>query len=216
MSDIILKTQLDSKVFKEGKVRDVYDLGDKLLMVATDRISAFDRVMQNGIPGKGKVLTGISVFWFKRLGHIVPNHLISADVVDFPDKFKKNDDVLRGRTMYTKKTEPIEVECVVRGYLAGSGLKEYRETGEVCGIKLPAGLKEADKLPEPVYTPAIKISEAGEHDINVSEEVVREKMGADMVAKLTEHSIKMYNVAQNESARKGITLAQSEELRVGK
>ena len=169
----LLETQLDGlSLARRGKVRDVYDItldnGEAaLLIVATDRISAFDYVLGSGIPDKGKVLTQLSGFWFERMGDLVPHHLLSLDVEAFPAAARRHADALRGRTMLARKTEPIPIECVARGYLSGSGWKEYQQSGRVCGIDLPKGLRESDRLPEPIFTPATK-AESG-HDINISE-----------------------------------------------
>jgi SAICAR synthetase len=154
-------------LFRTGKVRDVYDLGDSLLIVATDRISAFDYILATGIPDKGRVLTELSAFWFRRLAHVIPNHFVTMDVDAYPAAARAHATDLRGRSMLVRKTAPIEIECVARGYLSGSGWKEYRETGRVCGIALPAGLRESDRLPAPIFTPATKA--ASGHDINIDE-----------------------------------------------
>ena len=164
---LVLETNLAGlKTPKRGKVRDIYDLGDSLLIVATDRISAFDVVLPNAVPEKGRVLTQISKFWFSQIESIVRNHLISTDVKDFPASCRPHSDILEGRSMLVRKSQPLPVECVVRGYLSGSGLKEYRATGSVCGIKLPSGLTEASRLAEPIFTPSTK-AEVGQHDLNI-------------------------------------------------
>ena len=157
---------VDLQLLKRGKVRDIYDLGDRLLMVASDRISAFDVVMPNPIPDKGKILTQISLFWFKQMESLVDNHLITGDVEQYPAICKPYLDVLRSRSMLIKKAQPLPIECVVRGYISGSGWKSYQETGMVCGIKLPGGLTESAKLDEPIFTPSTK-EELGKHDINI-------------------------------------------------
>ena len=168
LSAPILNTMLSGRApDQQGKVRDIYDFGDRLLIVATDRISAFDYVLGSGIPDKGKVLTQISSFWFGRTGSIVANHLLATDPADFPSEATAAASMLAGRSMLVTKTEPLPIECVARGYLAGSGWKDYVATGEVCGIRLPAGLRESDRLPGPIFTPATK-AQAG-HDINISE-----------------------------------------------
>ena len=165
----LLETSLDGlTLHRRGKVRDVYEIGDQLLIVTTDRISAFDYVLGSGIPDKGKVLTQLSGFWFERMGELVPHHLISLDPDEFPAAARAHADVLRGRSMLVRRTEPVQIECVARGYLSGSGWKEYQQTGRVCGITLPPGLRESDRLPEPIFTPATK-AESG-HDENISEE----------------------------------------------
>ena len=165
---VILETEFsDLTLYARGKVRDLYSVGEFLLLVATDRISAFDHVLATGIPGKGKVLTQLSLFWFDFLRDIVPNHLITADVSEYPIALRRYKDELDGRSMLVKRAQMFPVECVVRGYLSGSGWKDYLATGTVCGIPLAAGLQEADKVPEPIFTPATK-SQDGEHDVNIS------------------------------------------------
>src|SRR5450432_3379946 len=175
-------------VFIRGKVRDVYDLGDKLLMVASDRISAFDFVLGTPVPDKGKILTQISAWWFKKLEGIVPHHLISADVGQFPADLQSYAEALEGRTMLVKKTDKIMIECVVRGYLAGSARKEYKKTQSVCGVRLPAGLRESDRLPEPIFTPATK-EEGGKHDENISFERMAEIVGRPLAQSLKDKSL---------------------------
>jgi len=197
----------DLKLLKRGKVRDVYDLEDKLLIVATDRISCFDVVLPTAIPYKGEILTRLSVFWFEFTKDIIPNHLISADIKDYPSPLKKYEQVLRGRSMLVKKTNPLPIECVVRGYLSGSGWKEYREKGSVCGVKLPEGLKESDKLPEPVFTPATK-EEKG-HDINVSESYLIERFGEVLISKIKEVSLALYRKASLYTEEKGVIIADT-------
>ncbi|HEU4691923.1 MAG TPA: phosphoribosylaminoimidazolesuccinocarboxamide synthase, partial [Vicinamibacterales bacterium] len=177
----LLETSLQGlTLHRRGKVRDVYEVGGDLLIVATDRISAFDYVLGSGIPDKGKVLTQLSAFWFERMGDLVPHHMITWDVADYPAALRPHADVLRGRSMLVRRTDPIQIECVARGYLSGSGWKEYQQTGAVCGIQLPAGLRESDPLPEPIFTPATK-AETG-HDVNISEEEAGRLVGADLVA----------------------------------
>ncbi|MFO7821745.1 MAG: phosphoribosylaminoimidazolesuccinocarboxamide synthase [Lentisphaeria bacterium] len=190
-----------------GKVRDIYDLGDSLLLVATDRISAFDCVMPNGIPGKGKVLTQLSLFWFEYLKWM-PNHLISADPADFPDAAQKVADDLRGRSMLVKKAGSIPVECVARGYLVGSGWKEYRKSQSVCGISLRPGYKQAEKLDEPIFTPAFK-AEQGEHDENISFSRTVELTDADTAAQLRDNTLKIYQAAADYAAERGIIIADT-------
>jgi len=204
----LLKTNFtDIELFKRGKVRDVYDLEDKLLVVSTDRISCFDVVLPTGIPYKGEVLTQLSLFWFEFTKDIVANHYISADVSRYPGVLHKYEDVLRGRSMLVKKAKPIPVECVVRGYLSGSGWKEYQQSRSICGIKLPEGLQESDKLPEPIFTPATK-EEVG-HDINVSQEFVEKELGKDITGKLKQISIALYKKASRYAESKGIILADT-------
>jgi len=195
------------KLFKRGKVRDVYDLEDKLLIVSTDRISCFDVVLPTAIPYKGKVLTELSLFWFKFTEEIIPNHLISSKVNDYPKSLQKYKDILEGRSMLVKKTKPIAVECVVRGYLSGSGWKEYQKTQSICGIKLPKGLKESEKLPQAIFTPATK-EDVG-HDVNVSEELIEKELGKEITQKLKEISLAIYNKASIYAESKGIIIADT-------
>ena len=195
------------KLFKKGKVRDVYDLDDKLLIISTDRISCFDVVLPTCIPYKGEVLTRLSLFWFEFTKDIIPNHLISAKIDDFPLELHKYKNILEGRSMLVKKTKPIPIECVVRGYLSGSAWKEYQKSQSVCGIELPKGLRESDRLPEAIFTPATK-EETG-HDINVSEEFVEKKFGKDITKKLKEISLAIYNKASIYAEAKGIIIADT-------
>ncbi len=197
----------DTEFFKRGKVRDIYDFEDKLLIVSTDRISCFDVVLPTVIPNKGEVLTKLSLFWFEFTRDIIPNHLITANADDFPEGLTKYKEILRGRSMLVKKAGPIPVECVVRGYLAGSGWKEYQETQSICGIKLPQGLREADKLPEPIFTPATK--EDMGHDINVRQEYIEKEMGKDIVTKLKDVSIALYKKASEYAQNRGIIIADT-------
>ena len=204
----LLHTDLDGlTLHRRGKVRDVYEIGDQLLIVATDRISAFDYVLGSGIPDKGRVLTQLSGFWFGRMGDLVPHHLISMDVEAFPDAARRHAEQLRGRTMLVRRTEPVPIECVARGYLSGSGWKEYQQTGRVCGITLPAGLRESDRLPEPIFTPATK-AETG-HDINISEEEAGRIVGADLVAKLKALTLEIYGRGVAHAESKGIIIADT-------
>lgn len=204
----VASTQLDNiKLFRKGKVRDVYDVGDKLLIVSTDRISCFDVVLPDCIPNKGAILTQLSVFWFELFRDMIPNHFITMDVNDFPKELRKHEDVLRGRSMLVKKTKPILFECVVRGYLAGSGWKEYQETQSVCGIKLPKGLKKSDKLSKPIFTPATK-EESG-HDMNVSYKLVKGVLGKNIAAKLKDTSIALYRKAAQFARERGIIIADT-------
>lgn len=199
---------IDIKPDAQGKVRDIYDLGDKLLMVATDRISAFDYILEDEIPHKGAVLTQISLFWLEQLKDVIGNHLISADVADLPEQFKPYADYLRGRFMLVKKAEMFPVECIVRGYLAGSGLKEYQKQGTVCGIQLPEGLVNSSKLPEPIFTPSTK-AEIGDHDENISFERCAEILGEDAATQLRDLAIKVYSVARDHTAENGIIIADT-------
>ena len=211
MDQVLLNIDLPGiKLFKKGKVRNVFDLGDKLLLVASDRISAFDSVMPNGIPDKGKILTQISVFWFDFTEPIIENHVISADVNKFPSEIKINEEVkkvLDKRSMLVKKTEMIEIECVARGYLSGSAWKEYKESGSVCGIKLPSGLKESDKLPETIFTPATKA--ASGHDINISEKEMKDSVGVEVGNILKEKTLEVYKTARDYADTKGIIIADT-------
>ena len=204
----LLETSLDGlTLHRRGKVRDVYETGDQLLIVTTDRISAFDYVLGSGIPDKGKVLTQLSGFWFERMGDLVPHHLISMDVDEFPAAARAHADVLRGRTMLVRRTEPVPIECVARGYLSGSGWKEYQKTGRVCGIELPPGLKESDRLPEPIFTPATK-AESG-HDENISEEEAAGLIGTPLVKRLKALTLEIYRRGVEHAASKGIIIADT-------
>ncbi len=195
------------KLLHRGKVRDLYEVDGDLLMVATDRISAFDVVMPTPIPDKGKVLTQLSVFWFDFLKDLVPNHLITAEVEDFPPACKPYAEDLHLRSMLVRKTKPLPVECIVRGYLAGSGLKEYRRSGTVCGIKLPEGLQEADKLPEPIFTPSTKAQEG--HDVNITFEECARLIGEDLANKVRELSLEIYKKAASYAEERGIIIADT-------
>ena len=190
-----------------GKVRDIYDLGDHLLIVATDRISAFDYVLGSGIPDKGKVLTRISAFWFDLTRDIVANHLVSIDPERFPPAARAHADVLAGRTMFVTRAAPVPIECVVRGYLAGSGWQEYRKSGRVCGIPLPGGLREADRLPEPIFTPATKAATG--HDENISLDEAGRLAGADLMARLRDISIRLYQRGAAHAEARGIIVADT-------
>jgi phosphoribosylaminoimidazole-succinocarboxamide synthase len=209
----LLETSLDGlTLHRRGKVRDVYDVtlpsGDPaLLIVATDRISAFDYVLGSGIPDKGKVLTQLSGFWFERMGELVPHHLVSLDVDQFPEPARRHADVLRGRTMLARRTEPIPIECVARGYLSGSGWKEYQQSGSVCGVALPAGLRESDRLPEPIFTPATK-ADTG-HDINISEQEAGRIVGSELVARLKALTLEIYRRGCEHAESKGIIIADT-------
>ena len=194
-------------LFKKGKVRDVYDLDDKLLIISTDRISCFDVILPTCIPNKGAILTQLSVFWFEFTKDIIPNHLITTNVDDFPEELRKYEDVLKGRSMLVKKAEPFPFECVVRGYLSGSGWKEYAENQTVCGIKLPKGVKESEKLAEPIFTPATKAEEG--HDMNVSQEYMAKEIGKDITEQLKEISIALYNKAARFAEGCGIIIADT-------
>jgi phosphoribosylaminoimidazole-succinocarboxamide synthase len=204
----ILQTQIENLQPKRGKVRDVYDLGDKLIIVATDRISAFDVVMANPIPYKGQVLTQISLFWFEFLSAGISHHLITADVAKFPAPFNKYEKQLAGRSMLVKKTKVMPIECVIRGYLAGSGWKEYQQSQTVCGVKLPAGLKQCDKLPEPIFTPATK-EEFGKHDENIPFEKCSQIIGGKNAEYLRDKSTEIFKKASKYAESKGIILADT-------
>jgi phosphoribosylaminoimidazole-succinocarboxamide synthase len=208
VNKVILKTEFPDITFvKSGKVRDIYDLGEHLLLVATDRISAFDVVLPDGIPEKGRVLTQISIYWFKQMEDIIPNHIVAARVKDFPEKLHKYADILEGRSMLVKKTRPMPVECVVRGYLSGSGWKEYKEKGVVCGIRLPEGLVESSRLDEPIFTPSTKAEQG--HDINISFEDVKGIVGDDLAKKLKDTSLRIYSKARDIAEKKGIIIADT-------
>lgn len=191
-----------------GKVRDIYDAGENLLMVATDRISAFDFILPDEIPFKGEVLNRISAFWFDKFADIVPNHLVSIDPADFPEEFAEYRDYLAGRAMLVKKAQTIPIECIVRGYLTGSGKKTYDENGTVCGIQLPEGLSEASKLPEPLFTPSTK-AEIGDHDENISFERCCEIVGEDIATQIRDLSLKIYKAAAEYAATRGIIIADT-------
>ena len=191
-----------------GKVRDIYDAGENLLMVATDRISAFDFILPDEIPFKGEVLNRISAFWFDKFADIVPNHLVSIDPADFPEEFAEYRDYLAGRAMLVKKAQTIPIECIVRGYLTGSGKKTYDENGTVCGIQLPEGLTEASKLPEPLFTPSTK-AEIGDHDENISFERCCEIVDEDIATQIRDLSLKIYKAAAEYAATRGIIIADT-------
>jgi phosphoribosylaminoimidazole-succinocarboxamide synthase len=188
-------------------VRDIFDLGDTLLMVATDRISAFDYVLGSGIPDKGKVLTQLSAFWFAQTTNLVPNHLLTTDVSAYPRELRRHADILAGRSMLVKKTNPVPIECVARGYLSGSGWKEYQQTGMVCGVTLPKGLKESDRLPEPIFTPATK-AESG-HDINISEDEAAKIVGRALVDRVKALTLEIFRRGCQHAESKGIIIADT-------
>jgi phosphoribosylaminoimidazole-succinocarboxamide synthase len=208
-SSAVTRTEIKSLVLKgRGKVRDLYELGDRLLIIATDRISAFDVVMPNPIPDKGRVLTQLSNFWFGLTKEIVSNHVISTKVKDFPEECQPYQEILSGRSMLVAKTDVLPVECVVRGYLSGSGWEEYQRTGKVCGISLPEGLLESSKLEEPIFTPATK-AEMGEHDENITFERVETLLGNDLARKIRIFSIAVYKKARDFAETKGIIIADT-------
>lgn len=206
---IVFETQFkDLPLFKKGKVRDIYDLGDNLLLVATDRISAYDVIMNQAVPEKGKMLTRISLFWFDLMAHIIPNHIVESDVSKFPSGCQPFADQLEGRSMLVRKVRPLPVECIVRGYLSGSGWKTYQEDGTVCGITLPEGLRESDKLPEPIFTPSTK-GEVGEHDINISFEEAVGLVGKDLAQQVRDASLAIYQKGAEIADAKGIIIADT-------
>jgi len=192
---------------RQGKVRDIFDCGDTLVLVATDRISAFDYVLGSGIPDKGKVLTQLSAFWFERTAPIIANHFLSDDVEDYPDQLRRHGDVLAGRSMLVRKTSPVPIECVARGYLSGSGWKEYVATGSVCGVVLPRGLRESDRLPAPIFTPATKA--ASGHDINISEEEAARLVGGELLERLRDLTLTLYEHGRTHADVHGIILADT-------
>ncbi|HEY4234019.1 MAG TPA: phosphoribosylaminoimidazolesuccinocarboxamide synthase [Lacipirellulaceae bacterium] len=206
MTSTVLETSLDNFPVRRGKVRDIYDLGDRLLLVSTDRISAFDWVLPTGIPDKGRVLTQLSRFWLDRFD--VPHHLLSCDVADFDLPPGIDRDPLVGRSMLVRKSEVVPIECVVRGYLSGSGWKEYQASGTVCGIQLPAGLRESDQLPEPIFTPATK-AEIGEHDENITFEETARRVGRDLAEELRRRSLDIYNRGAQYARTRGIIIADT-------
>jgi phosphoribosylaminoimidazole-succinocarboxamide synthase len=207
-SSLVLETNLSGLTLsRRGKVRDVYDLGDQLLIVATDRISAFDHVLGSGIPDKGKVLTQLSAFWFDHLGELTPHHAIAIDVDSFPAATAPHREILRGRSMLVMKAAPLPIECVARGYLSGSGWKDYQKTQAICGIPLPAGLRESDRLPEPIFTPATK-AESG-HDENISEAEAGRLVGADLIKRLRELTLNLYQRGVEHADTCGIIIADT-------
>ncbi len=209
MTPIVTQTDFaDLKKVNQGKVRDIYDLGEHLLLVTTDRISAFDVIMNEGIPNKGYVLTQISRFWFEKMQDIIPNHIIATEVGDFPAITHKYREQLEGRSMLVKKAKPLPVECIVRGYVSGSGWKEYRQTGSICGIELPKGLVESDKLPEPIFTPSTK-AELGEHDENITFAQATELCGKELAAEARDATLAIYQRARDLADAKGIIIADT-------
>ncbi len=209
MPQPVYETRLEGlRMVSRGKVRDIYDLGEHLLIVATDRLSAYDVILPTPIPGKGEVLTRLSVYWFGRTADIVPNHLVSADPGEYPEPARRHAEVLRGRSMLVRKARPLPVECIVRGYLSGSGWKDYRRTGSVCGIRLPAGLRESERLPEPIFTPSTK-AEVGDHDENIPFERMEELVGRDLARRVRDLSLAVYLRGAEEAAAKGILIADT-------
>ena len=204
----LFETALDGlTVHRRGKVRDMYEAGEHLLMIATDRISAYDVVLGSAVPDKGRVLTQLSAFWFGRTGRIVGNHLLSTEPAEYPRPARAHAALLAGRSMLVRRTRPIPIECVARGYLSGSGWKEYQRDGQVCGVRLPAGLRESDRLPEPIFTPATK-AETG-HDVNVSEAEAGRLVGADLVARLRALTLALYEHGAAHAAARGIIVADT-------
>ena len=209
MSQLVMQTDFpDLKLMARGKVRDIYDLGETLLLVTSDRISAFDVIMNQPIPDKGIVLTQISAFWFSQMEDIVKNHIISIDVADFPAECQPYADVLKGRSMLVKKAQPLPAECIVRGYVSGSGWKDYKTSGSICGIQLPAGLKESDRLPEPIFTPSTK-AELGTHDENISFDTMAKLCGRELAEQARDYTLKIYTRAHELADQKGIIIADT-------
>ncbi|HEY7115725.1 MAG TPA: phosphoribosylaminoimidazolesuccinocarboxamide synthase, partial [Tepidisphaeraceae bacterium] len=206
MLDAFLRSNLPFPV-RRGKVRDVYDLGDRLLIVATDRISAYDVIMPNGIPDKGKILTALSYFWFEKFGRQFEHHLISAKFKEYPRELQKFESQIRGRSMLVKKAQVVPIECVARGYITGSGWKEYHKTHTVCGIPLPGGLKQCDRLPAPIFTPATK-EETG-HDVNISFDETVNRVGAETATQLRDKTLALYTTAANYAAQRGVLIADT-------
>ncbi|BCB95468.1 phosphoribosylaminoimidazole-succinocarboxamide synthase [Dissulfurispira thermophila] len=208
MSDVVMETNFsDVKLLRRGKVRDVYEVDDHLLIVATDRVSAFDVVLPNGIPDKGKVLTQISIYWFNQMKDIIDNHIVATNVKDYPKILHKYEDILEGRSMFVKKASPMPVECIVRGYLSGSGWKEYKDKGMVCGIKLPKGLVESSRLDEPIFTPSTKAEEG--HDINISFDEMKKIVGDELADRMKDVSLKVYKKGREIAEEKGIIIADT-------
>lgn len=206
--ELILNTEMpDIGTPRRGKVRDIYDLGDQLLLVVTDRVSAFDVVLPCGIPNKGKILTAISVFWFKQMADIVGNHIIATDVREFPANLQKYAPMLEGRSILVKKAKVVPAECIVRGYLSGSGWKSYKHDGTVCGMTLPSGLQDSSKLPEPIFTPSTKADEG--HDINISYGEMVQSIGEDIASQLRTLSLRIYTKARDIAEQKGIIIADT-------
>ncbi len=208
MGNVLLKTDMPDMTFlRNGKVRDIYEVDDYLLLIATDRISAFDVVLPNGIPGKGRVLTQISLYWFRQMERIIKNHIVATEVKDYPAVCSKYAEQLEGRSMLVKKATPMPVECIVRGYLSGSGWKEYKKSGTVCGIKLPAGLVESAKLSEPIFTPSTKAEEG--HDENIPFDAMVKIVGKETGEKLRDVSLNVYSTARDLAEKKGIIIADT-------
>lgn len=208
MTEVLIQTDFpDVKLVRRGKVRDVYEVGDHLLIVTTDRVSAFDVVLPNGIPGKGKVLTGISLYWFGQMTDIIENHIVATNVDDYPEILKKYRPQLEGRSMLVKKAQPLTIECIVRGYLSGSGWKEYQKSQTVCSIPLPAGLVESSRLEQPIFTPSTKAEEG--HDINISYAEAERIVGAETAAQVRDTALAIYTKARSMAEKKGIIIADT-------
>ncbi len=209
MSNPVHETNFpDLRLIKRGKVRDIYEVENCLLVVATDRISAFDVILPDPIPGKGKILNQISLFWFAKMASILPNHVISGNVDEYPDVCKPYAAILAGRSMLVRRAAPLSIECVVRGYLSGSGWESYQKTGEICGIPLPRGLKESQKLPEPIFTPSTK-ADIGEHDINIDFETAAQKVGKDLAGLAKKYSLEIYDRGCRVAEEKEIIIADT-------
>jgi len=209
MSSIVLETNMpDLNLINRGKVRDIYDLGEHLLLVTSDRLSAFDVIMNEGIPKKGQVLNEVSIFWFNRMTDIIPNHIVATEVSDFPAETHKYRDQLEGRSMLVKKAKPLPIECIVRGYVSGSGWKEYQQNGSICGIELPKNLVESDRLAEPIFTPSTK-AEIGEHDENISFDEAVKLCGPKIAQQVSDLSIEIYSRARDFASEKGIIIADT-------
>jgi len=206
--ETITQTRLPLKLYSRGKVRDIYELGDGLLIISTDRLSVFDVVFNEGIPYKGAVLTQMSAFWFNITKNIINNHMVSTDISELSEEIGALSGELKYRSMLVKKTQPIKAECIVRGYLAGSGWKSYMKTGRICGVELPAGLKEGSKLPEPIFTPTTK-EDVGVHDVEISAQKLAEKFGADVARELEEKSLRIYEFAAEYARKRGIIIADT-------
>jgi len=208
-NNAVITTEFEQlKLFSRGKVRDVYEVGDSLLIITTDRISAFDVIMTDPVPGKGKILTQMSAFWFREMEDIIANHLITTDVNDFPEECKPYKDILEGRSMLVRKATALPVECVVRGYLSGSGWEDYCAEGAVSGVRLPPGLKESARLPEPIFTPSTK-AEAGQHDAPMTREEMEALIGRDMAERVIDTSMRIYNRARTIAGKGGIIIADT-------
>ena len=209
MSSVIMQTNFpDLKLITRGKVRDIYDLGEHLLIVTSDRISAFDVIMNEGIPKKGQVLTQISIWWFKQMVDLIPNHIVAVEVDDFPVETHKYREQLEGRSMLVKKAKPLPVECIARGYVSGSGWKDYQATGAICGIPLPAGLLESAQLPQPIFAPSTK-AELGSHDENISFATTVELCGEEIATQIRDTTLAIYSRARNIAAERGIIIADT-------